>query len=125
ALLLVLTLGSGLVLMQATNGLETGWALALATASIAAARRARSAGHPPETCLAPSALYFTAAGAALLPFLRPELLPASALLLLYASRDAGWRDRLKAAAIAFAVSAPLVLWIRVDTGAWIPQTIQA
>jgi hypothetical protein len=41
ALLLVLTLGSGLVLMQATNGLETGWALALTTALIAAARRAR------------------------------------------------------------------------------------
>jgi hypothetical protein len=27
ALLLILTLGSGLVLTQATNGLETGWAL--------------------------------------------------------------------------------------------------
>jgi hypothetical protein len=124
ALLLVLTLGSGLVLMQATNGLETGWALALTTALIAVARRAR---HVPGTCPAPStaSLYVTAAGAALLPFLRPELVPASALLLLYASRDAGWRDRMAAAAIAFAVSAPLVLWIRVDTGSWVPQTIQA
>jgi hypothetical protein len=28
-------------------------------------------------------------------------------------------------AIALAVSAPLVLWIRVDTGAWVPQTIEA
>jgi len=53
------------------------------------------------------------------------LLPASALLLLYASRDAGWRDRMTAVAIALAVSAPLVLWIRVDTGSWVPQTIQA
>jgi hypothetical protein len=112
ALLLVTTLGSGLVLMQATNGLETGWALALATALIAAVASTAS-------------LYLTAAGAALLPFLRPELLPASALLLLYASRDAAWRDRLKAVAIALAVSAPLVLWIRVDTGAWVPQTIAA
>jgi hypothetical protein len=112
AVLVVTTLGSGLVLMQATNGLETGWALALATALIAAAASAGS-------------VYFTAAGAAMLPFLRPELLPASALLLLYALGDAGWRDRLKAVAIALAVSAPLVLWIRVDTGAWVPQTIQA
>ena len=124
AVLLVLTLGSGLVLMQATNGLETGWALALATGSIAAARSARHAADP---CQAPPAtsLYVTAAAAALLPFLRPELLPASGLLLLYASREAGWRDRGTAVAIALAVSAPLVLWIRVDTGAWVPQTIQA
>jgi hypothetical protein len=112
ALLVVLTLGSGLVLMQATNGLETGWALALGTALIAAA-------------MSGERLYVTAAGAALLPFLRPELLPASGLLLLYASRGTAWRDRMKVVAVAAAVGGPLLLWIRLDTGAWVPQTIQA
>jgi hypothetical protein len=126
SLVLVLTLGSGLVLMQATNGLETGWALALVTALIAMAA-ARSAGAVSDTCQAPSAaaVYFAAAGAALLPFLRPDLLPASALLLLYAARGAGWRDRMKAVATVVAIGGPLLLWIRVDTGAWLPQTIQA
>ena len=116
ALLLMLTLGSGLVLMQATNGLETGWALAFATALIASATSGAES---------PAGLYVAAACAALLPFLRPELLPTSGLLLLYASRQAGWDDRIKAIAIAAAVSMPLLLWIRVDTGAWVPQTIQA
>jgi hypothetical protein len=126
ALLLVLTLGSGLVLMQATNGLETGWALALATALIAMAA-ARSAGAVSDTCPAPSVanMYFAAAGAVLLPFLRPELLPASALLLLYVSRGTEWRDRVKAIGVVTATAGPILLWIRVDTGAWLPQTIQA
>ena len=126
ALLLWLTLGSGLVLMQATNGLETGWALALATALIAMAAD-HGARAESDTCLAPSAasLSFVAAGATVLPFLRPELVPASALLLLYASRGARWRDRMKAVAIVAAVAGPLLLWVRVDTGAWLPQTIQA
>ena len=109
--LIVLTLGSGLVLMQATNGLETGWALALLTLLIAEAMRQNP--------------YATAAGAGALPFLRPDLAPAAVLLLVYAGREHGWRQRLNAAALALATAVPLLLWIRVDTGAWIPQTMQA
>jgi hypothetical protein len=109
--LTALTLASGLVLMQATNGLETGWALALLTCLISEAYRRN--------------VRVTAAGAALLPFLRPDLTPAAAALVAFAWRGLPWREKAGAVTIASLVSLPLLLWLRLDTGAWAPQTMQA
>jgi hypothetical protein len=109
--LIALTLGSGLALMQATNGLETGWALALSTWLISEAIRRRA--------------FTTAAGAALLPFLRPDLGPAAVVLFVYACREQPLRGKATCAAIGLLVAAPLVLWLHHDTGEWVPQTLQA
>jgi len=111
ATLLTLTLGSGLVFMQATNGLETGWALALLTLAISEAIRQN--------------LMMAVAAATLLPFLRPDMIPAAAVTLLFAARDTEWRTQLRAGALALLISGPILLWLRLDTGAWIPQTMQA
>lgn len=109
--LIALTLGSGLALMQATNGLETGWALALSTWLISEAIRGRA--------------FITAAGAALLPFLRPDLGPAALALFVYAFREQPLRGKVIGAAIALLAAMPLLLWLHQDTGEWLPQTLQA
>jgi hypothetical protein len=111
AAVLVLTLGSGLVFMQATNGLETGWALALLTFLISEAIRQNVSA--------------TFAAAAVLPFVRPDLVPAAGALVLYAGRGIEWRQKARAATIALLVGGSLFLWVRLDTGAWAPQTLQA
>ena len=66
--LVAVTLGSGVVvLFNLTNGLETGWAMATLTFAIASARAGR---------------FVLAAGATgLLPFFRPDLAPASVIVL--------------------------------------------
>jgi hypothetical protein len=104
-------LTAGPVIAQATNGVETGWAMAVATALIAA-------------CIAEQRLA-VAVLAGLLPWLRPDLLPLAGVVLLLSI----WRQPasvglklLIAAAIAFV---PWSVWVRVDTGAWIPQTMAA
>lgn len=109
--LIALTLGSGLTLMQATNGLETGWALALSTWLLSDAIRGRAV--------------VVAAGAALLPFLRPDLAPAAVVLGLYASRGRPLRERAIGLGIGLLVASPLLLWVHHDTGEWLPQTLQA
>ena len=112
AALVVLALGSGVVvLFNLTNGLETGWAIATLTFAIAAARSGR-------TILA-------AVAAGLLPFLRPDLAPASLLVLLYAIRGRPRPEQCAAIAAAVAMAVPWLVWTRLDTGAWVTQTMRA
>lgn len=111
AALLVVALASGYVWIDATNGIETGWAMALGIWGIVFALR--------------DELYATAVIAGLLPIVRPDLAPASGLLFLYAVRRAPWRRCAAAAAIATAMAVPWVLLVHHNTGFWVPQTIRA
>ena len=110
-ILVAVTLGSGYTLVNATNGLETGWALATSTALIVFAYRGQH----------------LAAGAAagLLPLLRPDLAPASALVLAWALWNRSWGERAQTIAVAAAIVVPTLLWVRLDTGAWLPRTMEA
>ena len=110
--LVVVALGSGVVvLFNLTNSLETGWAIATLTFAIACARADRVIG--------------VACAAGLLPFLRPDLAPAAAIVLAYAVRGRRRADQIRALAVAVAVAAPWLLWTRLDTGAWLTNTMQA
>jgi hypothetical protein len=111
ALLVVIVLGSGFAFLNATNGLETGWAFAALTWLIVFALR--------------GAHFPAAAAAAVLPLLRPDLAPASALVLVYVLWGRAFKDWLGAIAIAAAVALPFVVWVRLDTGVWLPQTMRA
>jgi hypothetical protein len=110
--LVIVALGSGVIIpFNLTNGLETGWAIATLTFAIAAAR----------------AGWIVPVGFAvgLLPFLRPDLAPASAVVLLYAIRGRPRREQLTAVCAAVTAAVPWLLWTRIDTGTWIAQTFRA
>ena len=110
--LVVVALGSGVIIpINLTNGLETGWAIATLTFAIAAARAGRTVS--------------VAVAAGLLPFLRPDLAPASLVVLLYAVRGRQRSEQLGAIAVAVAIAVPWLLWTRLDTGAWLTQTMRA
>jgi len=110
--LVVIALGSGVVIfVNLTNGLETGWAIAILTFAIASAHAGNIAG--------------VTISAALLPFLRPDLAPASVLVLSYGIRGRSRRQQVLALALAGIVAAPWLIWTRIDTGSWITQTIRA
>ena len=110
--LVVVALGSGVIIpFNLTNGLETGWAIAMLTFAIAAARAGRTLS--------------VAFAAGLLPFLRPDLAPASAVVLLYAIRGRPRQEQLTTVVAAVAAAAPWLLWTRIDTGTWITQTFRA
>src|SRR5262249_55214742 len=55
----------------------------------------------------------------------PDLAPAVGLVMIYAARSASWRERLHAASLALAIAVPFLIWMRIDSGSWIPQTIEA
>jgi hypothetical protein len=111
-MLVVLTLVSGFVLVNATNGLETGWALAAATWLLVFAVK--------------GSVSRVAVLAGVIPLLRPDLVPFAALVWISVVAQ---RRSIKAVglacAISIAVAVPFLVWVRVDTGAWIPQTMQA
>jgi hypothetical protein len=112
AMLAVLVLATGHTLVNAVNGIETGWAFAIATWMLVLAMR--------DSLIGVSLL------AGLLPLLRPDLAPAAGLVWLWML----WRHRTArewsiAAACALAVALPILAWVRVDTGAWLPQTMSA
>ena len=111
ALLPVMVLAAGAVVEQAINGVETGWAMAVAIGLIAAcfSQRALAAG--------------VAAG--LLPWLRPDLTPLAGLLFVVAVWREAWPMRLRAVAIALATFMPWTLWVHAQTGAWFPNTMAA
>jgi hypothetical protein len=104
-------LAAGQVVDQATNGVETGWAMAVATVLVAAA--------VVRTPL------IAAVAAGTLPWLRPDLAPLAGLMLLAALWQHPPRLRFQAAAIAAMAFLPWALWVYGDTGAWIPQTMAA
>jgi hypothetical protein len=67
----------------------------------------------------------TAICAGVLPFLRPDLAAAAGAVL----ADAMWRrprrEQVGAVMLAIAVAAPWLIWMRIDTGQWIAQTMRA
>jgi hypothetical protein len=104
-------IASGVTLLNATNGLETGWALALVTGMIAAIRGERRG--------------FVAFCAGILPWVRPDLVPMAAALLAYAGWPVSWADRWRLIGRAAAVTLPFALWLWAGTGHWLPQTMSA
>lgn len=99
------------IVVQATNGVETGWAMAGAVGLIAAA-----AAHRP---------FLAGPAAGLLPWLRPDLgLFAGGLLLVTLWRSP-WKVRAWTAMLALASAVPWMLWLHTHTGVWIPQTMAA
>jgi len=111
AALIAIALASGFTLFHLTNGLETGWAMAVLTFAIGCAYAER--------------LVLVSICAGLLPFLRPDLAPAALLVLCAAAWGRPWRQQLSALGLALVVAAPWLLWMRVDTGSWLTQTIRA
>jgi hypothetical protein len=111
ALFVVLCLGSGFTLTNSLNGIETGWAFAAVTWLIVFVLRDVPIGI---ACLA-----------GLLPAIRPDLGPTAALVLGYALWNRTWSERARLVAIAAAAALPWFLWVRVDTGHWLPQTMRA
>jgi hypothetical protein len=109
--LLGIALTSGVVMFHLTNGMETGWAMAVLTFVIAAAH----AGRP----------IAVACCVGLLPFLRPDLAPAAGLALLYTLARRPRSLQVRAVLVALLAALPWLIWIRVDTGAWLPQTMRA
>jgi len=102
---------------QLLNGLETGWALAGLTYAIAAARDPD--GRPwelPVVC-------------GILPFLRPELIAVSGLLMLWRVvsdlRRGGLHTALRSAGLFALAAAPWLLMYLVTTGELYPNTIEA
>lgn len=102
---------------QLLNGLETGWALAGLTFAIAAAR---------DTGARPWVLPVVCG---LLPFLRPELVAVSGLLMLIRAvadlRQGGLHAALRSAGYFAAAAAPWLLMYLVTTGTLYPNTIEA
>jgi len=109
--LTIVTLTSGFCWLQLTNGMETGWALALLLWLIVAARTGR--------------VRAAALTAGLLPFLRPDLFPAVALIVVWLCVTRPWRDSATMLLIIAGVSAPWLLWMHHATGSWLPNTIEA
>jgi hypothetical protein len=109
--LLAIALASGLVMVNLTNGMETGWAMATLTFLIGAAYAGR--------------LFPVACCAGLLPSLRPDLAPAAGLVMLYALAGRPRTQQVRAVLLALIVGVPWVIWTRWDTGEWLPQTMRA
>jgi hypothetical protein len=111
ATLTAVVLVSGLVFLNVRNGLETGWAVAALIWSIVFAL----GGDSTQLAIV----------AGLLPAVRPDLAPAAALVLLFGLRSRSWSERARLAGIAALVAAPWFFWIRLNTGHWLPQTMEA
>ena len=107
ALIPVLVLSTGYTLANAVNGLETGLAMAVAIWLLVFAVR--------DSIVGVSLL------AGLLPLLRPDLAPAAGLVWLFVlARHRTIRDWTVAVALSLLVVLPFLIWVRLDTGAWLP-----
>ncbi|MBM3771108.1 MAG: hypothetical protein FJW27_07440 [Acidimicrobiia bacterium] len=102
---------SGQVLATLTNGLETAWATAAVIWALVWIRERRP--------------YWAAFAAGILPCLRPELAPVAAVLCLAAAWPLSWRGVIRTVAVAAATALPFLVWLRLDTGTWWPQTMAA
>jgi hypothetical protein len=109
--LLAIALASGVVMLNLTNGMETGWAMATLTFLIAAAHA--------------GLLMPVACCAGLLPFLRPDLAPAAGLVMLHALAGRPRSQQARAVLLVLLAGLPWLVWIRLDTGQWLPQTMRA
>ncbi len=99
------------VVEQASNGVETGWAIGVGTLLITFCYRKW-----------PIA---AAAAAGLLPWLRPDLSPTAGIMFLAAIWRQPFEMRARAVAVAVSVFLPWALWLWNDTGNLIPQTMLA
>ena len=104
-------LTAGPVIQQATNGVETGWAMAAAIGLLAAGVAKRS--------LAAAAL------SGLLPWLRPDLTPMAGLLLGAALWKRPAHQIVQSLLMAALVFGPWPLWLHAETGAWLPNSMAA
>jgi hypothetical protein len=110
-LLPILVLSCGAIVEQAVNGVETGWAMAVAIGLLAACL----SGRP----------YAAAAASGILPWLRPDLAPIAGLLFVAALWKQPRPVFLRSAMIAGLVFAPWPLWLYLQTGAFVPNTMTA
>jgi hypothetical protein len=110
-ILTLVTLTAGFCWLQLTNGMETGWALAVLLWLIVAARTGR----------------IGAAGllAGFLPFLRPDLFVSAGFVVLWLCVTRPWRESAKLLLVVACVSVPCLLWLHHATGSWLPNTIEA
>jgi len=100
---------AGPVAQQATNGVETGWAMAVAVGLIAATVARRQ--------------LWCAVAAGCLPWLRPDLAPMAGLLFVWTMWRSSRRTVLIAVALSVCVFGSWALWLHHDTGLWIPQSM--
>lgn len=107
----VLVLASGQTVLTLTNGLETGWAAALMVWAVVAVRHDRP--------------WLAVALSGLLPALRPDMVPLVAIVAVAAGWSRPWTTRVALALTAAAIALPFFAWVRLDTGAWSPQTLDA
>jgi hypothetical protein len=108
----VLVLSTGYTLANAVNGLETGLAMAVTIWLLVFAVRDSIVG--------------VALLGGLLPLLRPDLAPSAGLVWLFVlSRHRRVHDWTLATALSLAVVLPILVWVRLDTGSWLPQTMSA
>jgi hypothetical protein len=105
----VAVLISGPVLQHATNGVETGWAMTVAIALIAATLARRYT--------------WCAVASGTLPWLRPDLAPMAGLLFLWAVWSAPKRTLGATIAVAVGVFAGWAAWLHYDTASWIPHSM--
>ncbi len=103
-------LAAGTIGINLVNGLETGYACAALVWCFTGVLERRP--------------LLAAAAAGIVPALRPDLTPVAAALAVAAAWQEG-RSGWRVAALASAVALPFYVWIRVDTGAWWPATMDA
>lgn len=110
AAVVALGLLAGNTWLQVTNGLETGFATALVLAAIAFALRRSAVG--------------VALAAGLLPWLRPDLALVAIAVWSWTlwQQPERWRPLV---VLPLLIAVPVALWVWMDTGAIIPNTISA
>jgi hypothetical protein len=109
-LVLIAALSAGPTAINLVNGLETGWTSALLAWALAGVLL----GKP----------LLVAAASGLVPALRPDLAPLAAALVAVAAWNEGRRGW-RVAAVSVAIALPFIVWIRLNTGAWWPSTMDA
>jgi hypothetical protein len=110
--LTIISVVAGFSWLHLTNGLETGWAMALLVLLMAMVLERRAV--------------VAAVIAGVVPWLRPDLVPAVAVLLGVAVWQASsFRRRIAVLTVAALTGLPIVLWLWHDTGFWLPNSINA
>jgi len=66
-----------------------------------------------------------AIGAGLIPWLRPDAVFVATAIGLWSIWPLTRREQIRCVLLACAVTLPFALWVRMDTGSWLPQTMAA